>query len=94
MYVKKYTTAGCLFLGKGLVGRPEMGVIVESKTVVFDEKDVFGDWKGIEESHILYRTDNGFVFSDDDLISGRLEVEAYAPNWRSLDEYCIWMQHK
>ena len=92
MKIKKFKSVGCTFLGKGLVGRPEMGIIVEAKAVVFDETDIFGNWKNVETETVMYRTSNGFVFDDDDLREKRLEVEPYAPNWTSLTEYCLWAQ--
>ena len=78
--VKKFSSCGCTFLGKGIVGRPEMGAVVQAKTVTFNEVDCFGDWKNTETQTTMYLTDTGFAFSDEDLKSGRIEIELYASN--------------
>ena len=83
--VKNDLGAGCTFLGKGIVGRPEMGVIVDCRKIVFDEWDFFEQcWKGCETTKLVYKTDTGYIFDEDDIFGAnpRLEVEQYAPNWR------------
>lgn len=83
--VKNDRAAGCPFLGKGIVDRPEMGVIVDCREVTFDEWDPYvAYWKGCEVKKLVYRTDTGFVFDEDDLWGeyARLRVEQYAPNIR------------
>ena len=81
--VKRDKGAGCTFLGKGIVGRPEMGVVAECREVTFDEWDFMEqEWKNCEVKKLLYRTDTGYVFDDDDIRGpdARLEIEQYAPN--------------
>ena len=83
--VKVDRGAGCTFLGKGIVGRPEMGVIEECREVTFDEWDfIEQDWKDCEVKKLVYRTDTGYVFDEDDIFGAdaRFEIEQYAPNWR------------
>lgn len=77
--VKEQRKTGCTFFGKGIVGRPELGVIVGATEVVFDTWNPFEEqWEGDETVKNVYLTDNGFVLSEDDLG----EIELYAPNWR------------
>lgn len=81
---KKIETCGCTFLGKGIVGRPEMGVVAEAKMVTFDEWDFIDlNWKGEEVTRTMYWTDNDYAFDDTMLRpDGPFEIELYAPNWR------------
>lgn len=85
LQVKSSINRGCTFFGKGIVNRPEMGVVVECREVLLDEWDVgFCHWSGRNEvTKIMYRTDNGYSFDDDMLADGMFEIEEYAPNWRS-----------
>ena len=83
--VKVDRGAGCTFLGKGIVGRQEMGVVEECREVTFDEWDfIEQDWKDCEVKKLVYRTDTGYVFDEDDIsgVNARLKIEQYAPNWR------------
>ena len=83
--VKRDKAAGCTFLEKGIVGRPEMGVVAECREVTFDEWDfIEQSWKDREVKRLLYRTDTGYVFDESDIFGpdARLEIEQYAPNWR------------
>lgn len=82
LYVKKSEKIGATFLGKGIVGHPEWGVVVEVRDVTFDQKDVFGDWEGTEFTQTWCRTDNGFTF-DAARLGGDILIENYAPNWRA-----------
>ena len=77
--------AGCVFLGKGIVDHPEMGVIIECRKVVFDEWDVmFQEWLGKRETtKVMYRTDTGYAFDHSRIEDGTYEIEQYAPNWRA-----------
>lgn len=82
--VKYSEHVGCTFLGKGLEGHPEMGVIVAAKAVVFDEWDCFSQtWKNKEVGRVMYFTDNGYAFDDSLLEEGVYKIELYAPNWRA-----------
>ena len=83
--VKNDRGVGCTFLGKGIVDRPEMGVVVECREVTFDEWDfIEQEWKDCEVKKLLYRTDTGYVFDEDDIFGdqARFQIELYAPNWR------------
>lgn len=85
LYTKASRYAGCTFLGKGIVGCPEMGVIVECREVTFDEWDIIEqEWKNCEVKKLLYRTDTGYVFDEDDIRGpdAWFEIEQYAPNCR------------
>lgn len=84
LQVKSSVMVGCVFLGKGIVGHPEMGVIVECREVVFDMWDVmFQEWTGKHEmTKVMYRTDTGYAF-DQDTLDGMYQIENYAPNWRA-----------
>ena len=85
LQVKYVRPMGCVFLGKGIVDRPEMGIVTECAEVIFDTFDVMRQvWTDAhEEKKIVYKTDNGFVFCEDELESGYYEIEEYAPNWRA-----------
>ena len=86
LQVKSSVRSGCVFLGKGIKGRPEMGVVVECRRVTFDEWDLMRqEWTGRhEETRMLYMTDNGYVFDDSQLYDERLfQIEEHAPNWRA-----------
>jgi len=84
LQVKSSKAHGCLFLGKGIVGHPEMGVVVDARFVTFDTWDVMrGQWAGHEESRVLYRTDTGYSFDETRLQDGTYTIEEYAPNWRA-----------
>ena len=81
--VKVDRAAGCTFLGKGIVGRPEMGVIEECREVTFDEWDSFEmEWKDLKVKKLVYKTSTGYVIDDDMLMgnSALFEIEQYAPN--------------
>lgn len=83
--VKVDKGAGCTFIGKGIIGRPEMGVVIECREVTFDEWSFTEmDWKDQEVKKLLYRTDTGYVFDEDDIfgVNARFKIEQYAPNWR------------
>ena len=85
LYTKVSRCAGCTFLGKGIVGRPEMGVVAECRDVTFDEWDIIEqDWKDCEVKKLVYRTDTGYVFDETDIFgaAARFEIEQYAPNCR------------
>lgn len=91
--VKASKPHGCVFLGKGIEGRPEMGVIEDCREVLFDEWDVMrGQWTGLhEKTVVMYKTDNGYVF-DETFIFGKkpiLKIEEYAPNWRAHKDH-VW----
>lgn len=89
--IKCVSRIGCVFLGKGIVGHPEMGAIVEAVLVTFDKKDIFGNWEGDEEDILMVRTDNGFAFDAAELGShGHYQIEEYAPNWRAENEFYPW----
>ena len=93
MNVKNSKEYGCTFLGKGIVGRPEMGVVVQCREVIFDEWDVMRqDWKGHEVKKLVFKTDTGYVFDEDDYLGpdARLEIELYAPNWRAKKGGINW----
>lgn len=83
--VKASTPYGCTFLGKGIVNRPEMGVVCECRLVRFDEWDVMRQcWTGRGETQkIMYRTDNGYSFDHDSIVDGTYQIEQYAANWRA-----------
>ena len=83
--VKASAPYGCTFLGKGIVGREEMGVVIECRMVWFDEWDVMQQrWIGKNQVRkIMYRTDNGYAFDHDALVDGTYKIEQYAPNWRA-----------
>lgn len=84
LHVKEYVLWGCEFIGKGIVGRPEMGVISRCKRVTFDRWDLMrGEWLGKETHRLMYLTDTGYSFDETDLKEGRLEIEPYAENWRA-----------
>lgn len=85
--VKSSTAMGCTFLGKGIKHRPEMGVVMECREVVMDEKDIFGEWAGEELIVVMFRTDNGYVFDGRQLQDGSIVIENYAPNWRAKAGY-------
>lgn len=88
--IKSVSKIGCTFLGKGIKGHPEMGVVSEAKSVIFAEKDVFGDWvDGTEQEFVLVRTDNGFCF-DSDMLDRLFVIENYAPNYRSKNDISVW----
>lgn len=82
LYVKNSKKIGATFLGKGIVGYPEMGTIAEVREVEFDEMDIYGEWQNTPFRRELIRTDTGYVFDGEDLRSGRFKIENYAPNWR------------
>lgn len=89
--VKYSKSCGCVFFGKGIVDRPEMGVVSECREVVFDEFDVMRqEWKGREVVKIVYKTDNGYSFDDDDIrgSNARLKIDNYAPSWRAKKGDC------
>lgn len=83
--VKMSASYGCAFLGKGIVNRPEMGVVCECRLVWFDEWDVVRQcWTGDGATRrILYRTDTGYSFDHDSIADGTYKIEEYAPNWRA-----------
>ena len=85
LQVKSSKSHGCLFLGKGIVNHPEMGVVVECREVVFDKWDIMRtEWFGrFEETRIMYRTDTGYSFDETQLQDGTFQIEQYAPNWRA-----------
>lgn len=85
LFVKSSTSYGCTFLGKGIVGHPEMGVVCECREVIFDEWDHVGHhWTGRNEVvKVMLRTDTGYSFDNDMLRDGVFEIENYAPNWRA-----------
>lgn len=85
LLVKKSVQYGCTFLGKGIVGRPEMGVIRECRLVWFDEWDVMRQcWMERNEiRRIMYRTDTGYAFDHDSIADGTYKIKGYAPNWRA-----------
>lgn len=92
LYVKSSVPVGCTYLGKGFVGHPEMGVVVDRREVLFDDWDVMrAEWTGKrEETHMLIRTDNGFVLDEADIFERHFyEIEDYAPNWRAR-KYDAW----
>lgn len=81
--IKKSIGHGCTFLGKGIIDHPEMGVVVECRQITFDDWDpITSEWKGDELITLMYWTDNDFSFVQDDLDSGRFQIELYAPNIR------------
>ena len=84
LYVKSSTPLGCAFLGKGIVGHPEMGAVTEARLVVFDKwNSTLGCWTEEDEMTLdLYRTDTGFTVTGDQLKDGTYRIEEYAPNWR------------
>ena len=86
LYVKKTNTEGCTFLGKGIKGHPEMGVVVDCRVVCLDEMDIYKNWKNNEVSVILVRTSTGYAFDASKLRDRTYEIEEYAPNshrqWR------------
>lgn len=89
LYVKIDRGHGCTFLGKGIEGRPEMGVVVDCREVTFDEWDFAEqDWKNCEVKKVLFKTDAGYVFDEDDLwgANARLKIEQYAPNRYKSDD--------
>lgn len=88
--VKKSVSCGCTFLGKGIVGHPEMGVVYDCREVTFDEWDLMrGEWLDREETRIVYKTDNGYVFDQEMLHDKAFEIELYAENWRAHKGECF-----
>ena len=85
LQVKYVRPMGCTFLGKGIVNHPEMGIVTQSAEVVFDTFDVMRQvWTDAHElKKVVYKTDNGYVFDEDQLADGYFEIEEYAPNWRA-----------
>ena len=85
LQVKFSRPIGCVFLGKGIEGRPEMGVVCDCREVTFDEWDVvYQSWKGANVvCRTMYRTDNGYSFDQTQLDDGTFRIEEYAPNWRA-----------
>lgn len=80
--VKESRRHGCTFLGKGIEGHPEMGVVVECREVILDEWDsVLKHWKGDNEKRIMFRTDTGYAF-DAQALGDIYQIEQYAPNFR------------
>ena len=86
--VKVDRGAGCTFLGKGIVGHPEMGVIEECREVTLDEWDPFEmDWKDLEVKQLMYKTSTGYVFDEHQIMGNDalFEIEQYVPNdWPHL----------
>ena len=92
LHVKSARPVGCTYLGKGFVGHPEMGVVVDRREVLFDKWDVMkADWTGAHEMTIfMIRTDTGFVLNEDDIFEKHyFDIEEYAPNWRAR-KYDAW----
>ena len=75
--------AGCTFLGKGIVGHPEMGVIEECREVTFDEWDNFEmEWKDLEIKKLVYKTSTGYVIDEEMLMGNHrvFEIEEFVDN--------------
>ena len=89
--IKTRSELGCSFLGKGIVGHPEMGVVERVVDLIMAEQDVFGDWvDGTETNISLILTDNGFSFDSRLLVNGTYVIENYAPNFRRKNKVKAW----